>query len=176
MNEEELVQRCRQGDREAQQELYAQNADRVYRLLLRMAGNADDAFELSQDAFVRVFSHLDRFDARSRLATWVYQIALNEGRQYLRRRKLQRVKLAEIDATDTAAGNDTADIRLDVTEALGQLPEEERTLLILRYYEQLSYEEIAEAMEKPVGTVGSGLNRARRLLQRQMSREDAPRA
>jgi RNA polymerase sigma-70 factor (ECF subfamily) len=155
--------------------VYAQNADRVYRLLLRMTGNADDAFELSQDVFVGVFSKLDRFDARSSLSTWVYQIALNEGRQFLRRKKLHQAKLTEMNRPSETSDTPAADIRLDIAEALDRLPEEERTLLVLRYFEQLSYDEIAEAIDKPAGTVASGLNRARKLLREQLSPEDARR-
>ena len=155
--------------------MYAQNADRVYRLLLRMTGNADDAFELSQDTFVRVFGMLDKFDGRSRLGTWVYQIALNEGRQFLRRKRLGELKLAEIDAPTEAPASQSTDSRLDVAEALGRLPEEERVLLVLRYFEDLSYSEIAELTGRPVGTVGSGLHRARKLLQGWLSPEDVSR-
>jgi len=175
VSEKELVDRCRQKDREAQRELYAQNADRVYRLLLRMTGNADDAFELSQDAFIRVFSTLDGFDARASLGTWVYQIALNEGRQFLRRKKLQQVKLTEMNPSAATPGDHTADIRLDIAAALQHLPEAERTLLVLRYFERLSYDEIAERVGWPTGTVASGLNRARKLLREQLSPADAPR-
>jgi RNA polymerase sigma factor (sigma-70 family) len=140
-----------------------------------MTGNADDAFELSQDAFVQVFSSLDRFDGRASLGTWVYQIALNEGRQFLRRKKLQQTKLTAIEPSAGTPEDSTADNRLDIAEALDQLPEEERTLLVLRYFEQLSYDKIAEATGKPPGTVASGLNRARRLLREKLSAEDVPR-
>ncbi len=73
-----------------------------------------------------------------------------------------------MDPPSATSGNHTADIRLDIAEALDQLPEEERTLLVLRYFEQLSYDEIAQAIDKPAGTVASGLNRARKLLREQM--------
>lgn len=175
VTEKELVQRCRQGDRKAQRDVYARNADQVYRLLLRMTGNADDAFDLSQDTFVRVFSSLDRFDARASLGTWIYQIALNEGRQFLRRQRLQRAKLAEMEPSKEPASQRASDIRLDVAEALDRLPEEERTLVVLRYFEQLSYDQIAEATGKPAGTVASGLNRARKLLMERLRPENAPR-
>lgn len=168
MTECQLVERCRQGDREAQRELYAQHVDRVYRLLLRMTGNRDDASELSQDVFLRVFEHIDRFDGRASLGTWVYQIALNEGRQFLRRKGRDQAGRAEWGqrASTDQVGPDHA--RLHIADALERLPEEERTLLVLRYFEQLSYAEMAKALEKPAGTVASGLNRARQLLKERL--------
>lgn len=175
MHESELVHRCRAGEREAQRELYALNADRIYRLLLRMTGNADDALELAQDVFVRALDRLDRFDGRSRIGTWIYQIAVNEGRQFLRRRKHQQILMAEIEAPDDADARTAADNRLDVAAALDQMPEEERTLLVLRHFEELSYEEIAATVQKPAGTIASGLNRARRMLRELLSPENLPR-
>lgn len=171
VSEQALLKRCRDGDREAQQELYALNADRVYRLLLRLTGNRDDASELAQDVFVRVLTHLNRFEGKSDIRTWVYRIALNEGRQFLRRRQRQQVKLAEIDPAGDYVPTASAELKLDIGEALTCLAEEDRTLVVLRHFENLSYEEIAEAMGKPAGSVASGLYRARQTLRRILSPE-----
>lgn len=169
MTQDELLDRCRQGDRQAQRELYDLNADRVYRLLLRMTGNPEDASELAQETFLRAYAALDQFDARASLHTWIYQIALNEGRQFLRRSRRREIKLAEVETASEVEADITTDIRLDITAALDLLPEEEKTLLVLRYYEQQSYDQMAIALDKPPGTIASGLNRARRLLLEKLS-------
>jgi len=165
VNEQELVDRCRKEDREAQRELYAQTADRVYRLLLRMTRNADDAYELTQETYLRVFQHIRGFKGTSSVATWIYQIALNEARQFLRRKKRRKETpddVAHLAERIAPTGNDP--VKMDLADALDRLPETERTLIVLRHFEGLSYDEMAHVLEKPPGTIASGLNRARRML------------
>jgi RNA polymerase sigma-70 factor (ECF subfamily) len=169
VNEHELVERCRQGDREAQRELYARTSDRVYGLLLRMTGNADDAADLAQDTYLRAFRGIGQFRETASVATWVYQIALNEARQFLRRRKRREEAPGEMDEVAEASGRTGHDpIRLDIEEALARLPEGERTLIVLRHLEGLSYQEMARVLAKPAGTIASGLNRARQMLREQL--------
>ncbi len=174
VTEAELMEGCRRGEREAQRELYARTADRTYRVLLRMTRNADDAFDLAQETYLRAFERMGQFKGTSSLGTWVYRIAVNEGLQFLRRRKTgigaveRRAALAE-----QANGASAADSRLDLAEAIDRLPDAERTLVILRHFEELDYAEIARVMEIPAGTVASGLNRARRML-REMLEASAP--
>lgn len=165
MTESQLIQRCRQGARDAQRELYAQTCDRIYRLLLKMTHNPEDASDLTQATYIRVLQNIHQFDGTSRVATWVYRIAVNEALQFLRGEK--RRGLRELDrGRGTIAASETAasDARLDVAEALAQLPPDERTLIVLRYFEGLSYAEMAEILGKPSGTIGSELNRARQKL------------
>jgi RNA polymerase sigma-70 factor (ECF subfamily) len=165
VTESQIVKRCGEGDREAQQELYAQTCDRIYRLLLRMTHNADDAAELTQETYLRVFRNIQQFDGKAHISTWIYRIAVNEGQQFLRRKKLHYKTMEQQEAPGEAdSGDETADIQLDVREALDRLPETERVLLVLRYFENLNYNQMAEVLEKPPGTVASGLNRARQML------------
>ena len=165
MTESQLIQGCRQGARDAQRELYAQTCDRIYRLLLKMTHNPEDASDLTQATYIRVLQNIHQFDGTSRVATWVYRIAVNEALQFLRGEK--RRGLRELDrGQDTIAASETAasDARLDGAEALAQLPADERALLVLRYFEGLSYAEMAEILGKPSGTIGSELNRTRQKL------------
>ncbi|RME38752.1 MAG: sigma-70 family RNA polymerase sigma factor, partial [Planctomycetota bacterium] len=85
--ERDLIARCRQGDRNARRTLFERTSDRIYRLLLRMTGNADDAFDLAQETYLRAFTEIGKFDGRSNVATWLYRIAVNEALQCLRRRR-----------------------------------------------------------------------------------------
>ena len=165
MTEAEIVQLCKEGDREAQRELYAQSCDRIYRLLLRMTHNAEDAAELTQETYLRVFRSIHTFAGASSVTTWIYQIAVNEARQFLRRQKLSDEAATELRRPvrqGSEGGN--ADVRLDIEEALAKLPVAERTLIVLRHFEGLGYGEMAKVLGKPPGTVASGLNRARQML------------
>jgi RNA polymerase sigma-70 factor, ECF subfamily len=175
VTEKQLVDGCRRQDREAQRQLYAQTADRIYRLLLRMTRNAEEAADLTQETYIRVFRHIDRFEGDSSLYTWIYRIAVNEARQHFRRRGRHDEILREemgrpVEAQ--AGGQEASALAMDVRAALDRLPAEERMLITLKYFEGLDYAQIAEALEKPAGTVASGLNRARRMLQGFLERGD----
>jgi len=174
VSEEELVQKCREGDRGAQRELYARTSDRIYRLLLRMTGRAEDAFDLTQDTYLKVFAAIQRFEGHCGVETWIYRIAVNEARQFLRRQRLQQHKLRFLRTLrDPEPAPADEGLAVQVRDALGRLPLEERTLLILRHFDELSYNEMAEVLEKPPGTIASSLNRARRML-RNLLEEDLP--
>ena len=161
-----MVQKCREGDRDAQRAIYAQTSDRVYRLLLRMTGNPDDAFDVAQETYLKVFANIHRFEGSSGLTTWIYAIALNEARQFLRRNKRRtnslRLTSAMPDHADETQENTVAAI--DIREALAQLPDLEHSLIVLRHFDHLSYAEMARILGKPEGTIASSLNRARRQL------------
>lgn len=165
MTEDQIVEGCRRRDRTAQRELYAQTSKKIYRLLRRMTRNSDDAFDLTQSTYLRVFERIDQFDGASRLTSWVYRIAINEALQFLRQRRRHESRLAKVAKSSTMAGpQESEDVQMDVEEALAKLSEPDRALIVLRYIEGLSYTEIAQVLEKPVGTISSGLNRARQAL------------
>lgn len=169
VNEHELIEACRNGVREAQRELYEASGPRIYALLLRMTRNGDDAAELMQDTYIKVFKSITSFTGASRVETWIYQIALNEARQWLRRRDVYHDKLDRIrQDSDPMSSQADKDLELDVHEALEHLPEDEKTILILRHFEEMSYADIAEATGLPAGTVASRLNRARQRLQERL--------
>lgn len=165
-DEQSLIDGARRGDREAQREIYARTADRIYRLLLRMTRNPDDAFELVQETYLRAFTRISQFDGRSALATWLYGIAVNEGLQFLRRSTRRRTQELEpsLDPPDADSDNDRAYVQLDVEDALAALAPDDRAILLLRYQEGLDYAAIAEIAGCPPGTVASRLSRAREHL------------
>ena len=166
LNEVELIHRCREGNREAQRALFEQTSGPVYRLLLRLSGDPDDAFDLTQETYVKAFSAIARFDGRSSLKTWLTRISVNEALQHHRRsqsfqRKLERMTQGWTEESETTSG--TA-CRIDVNQALSQLDPAERAILLLRYHEGLDYDAISHATGVSAGTVGSRLNRARQRL------------
>ncbi|NOS99991.1 MAG: RNA polymerase sigma factor [Phycisphaerales bacterium] len=166
MDDRRLVERCRTGDRNAQRELFEQTSPRVYRLLFRITGNADDASDLTQDTFVKGLTRIGEFDGRSSLITWLHRIAVNEALQFQRRGKVLRRKLNDLAAAQTEGYEDAARLTrfMDVEEALLALPTAERTMLLLRYQEGYDYRTIGELTGLPQGTVASRLNRAREQL------------
>jgi RNA polymerase sigma-70 factor (ECF subfamily) len=161
-NDTELAHRCQRGDREAQRTLYDSTAVQVYRVLLRMTGGSDEAFDLTQESYLRVFRGIHAFDGRSRLSTWVYRIAVNEGLQFLRRRRAASRPFPK--GTFVRPEPAHPHVRLDVQQALGNVDPCDRAILVLRYQEGLDYREIAGILQCAEGTVGSRLNRARNRL------------
>ncbi len=167
MTERKLVERCVSGDREAQRELYAQTSERVYNLLLRMTGNAEDAFDLAQDTYLKAFAQIGQFDGRARLATWLYRIAVNEALQFLRRTRREQARRAGLAIRPGSQGGaDQVADRLDVADALDALPPGDRAVLLLRYQHGLDYRALAETLDCSEGTVASRLNRARARIRR----------
>ena len=172
MTEQELVQRCRDGDRDAQRALYDRTSQRIYRLLLRMTGREDRAADLAQETYLRAFAQIQDFDGRAAVATWLYRIAVNEGLQFLRRLQRERQRSSpparprsglptEVATADPV---DPLIARLDVSAALLALSPDDRAVLLLRYQEGLDYRRMATALDCAAGTVASRLHRARARL------------
>lgn len=170
-----LIRRCQKGDRAAFDSLVSQYEQRAYQYAFRLTRDQDEACDVVADAFVRVYSAVKNFKGKSSFSTWLYRIVSNV---YFDRRKRQR-RHTHL-SLDAPAGSDesrTIDIadsgdgpeelaeqgaREDVlNSALDSLPELHRAMLVMFHLEGLSYVEIAEAMDLPVGTVKSRLNRAR---------------
>ena len=166
MKEEELIQRCREGDREAQRALFEQTSGPVYRLLLRLSGNPDDAFDLTQETYVKAFGAIVEFDGRSSLKTWLTRIGVNEALQLHRRSRSFKRKLEHLaqGLTEECEPTSGTACRIDVNDALNELESSDRAILVLRYHEGLDYEAISQATGVPAGTVGSRLNRTRQRL------------
>ena len=188
--ERDLIRRCREGDAQAQRELYDLTIERIYRLLLRLTRNEQDAFDLAQETYLRAFTKLDDFGARSCFATWVYRIAVNEALQFLRRENRGQsgrqttpadptaracaADLALDQGMDTGTEDQTIS-RLDLNDALDDLAPIDRSILLLRYQEGLDYRAIGEITGCPEGTVASRLNRARVRLREKLADGYAPR-
>lgn len=162
MDESELIDGCRRGDRDAQRRLYERYGERIHRLTLRLTRNAQDAFDLTQETFVRAFQRISAFDGRSDVGTWLYRIATNEALQLFRKRGTEQRHLRVLaEQRSVAANPGSATDSPDVDGALAQLSEPHRAILILKYQEDLSYDEISDVLEIAPGTVASRMNRAR---------------
>ncbi len=167
----DLAERHRYGDAEAFEEIYRRFAKMVFNLALRMAGTVEEAEDLTQEVFLRVYRHLAKFNGRSTLKTWIYRITLNHCRSRLGRRKLPTRPLAEenegegAELVDERRGPEEDALARDasrrVARALRGLRPRFREAVVLRDLEGLSYDEIAEVLEIRIGTVRSRIARGR---------------
>ena len=170
MNELLLISRARGGDRDAFGELVEQYRDNVYRLAYRMCGNAYDADEAAQEAFVAAWRALPNFRGDAKFSTWLYRLTTNAAIDVMRREKRHQT-VGDGEMVDLADDADSPQETVERTEqqeavqkALATLSEEYREVLLLRYMEELDYAEIAEVLQLPSGTVKSRINRAKAAL------------
>lgn len=176
MDEDKIVQRARRGDAAAFEQLVTAYRDRVYRLALRLCGNGADADEAAQEAFLAAWRGLPNFRGESRFSTWLYQLATHAAIDLMRREKRHAAgDIDEVDAPDSAPSPhqqaERNEQRQAVREAVLALPPEQRQVIVLRFMEELSYEEIGAALHLPVGTVKSRLNRAKAALREILSQK-----
>ena len=174
-----LVERCNSGDDVACARLVADHQRMVYQLALHLLGDPQEALDLSQEVFLRVFRTLPQFRGQSALRTWIYRIVVNQAsnrqRWWRRRHRSQQVALDELTATHGELAESRHSAMPDrvlqqretagrVWAALDELPFEQRAVVVLREIDGLSYEEIATSLDVAVGTVKSRLARARETL------------
>jgi RNA polymerase sigma factor (sigma-70 family) len=175
----ELVKRAKQNDPKAFEKLLKKYRKSVYYMLLKMVNNADDADDLTQEAFAKAFNSLPKFDSKYAFSTWLFRIATNNCIDFIRKKRVNTVSI------DTPYENDEGDnMSFDIRDpdlnpddimlrkqrkeylqmAVEKLPEKYKLLVDLRYFQELSYEEVADELELPLGTVKAQLFRARELL------------
>jgi RNA polymerase sigma-70 factor (ECF subfamily) len=166
----ELVRRFREGDQQAFAELLRRHERSVYNLAYRMIGRVEDARDATQDSFLSCYRHLGSFRGEAAFSTWLHRIAINACYDLLRRRK--PVTSLEDELIEPAPAEDHAEavaIGADVQRALLAVPEEFRAVLVMHEVQDLPVEEIAEALQIPVGTVKSRLHRGRAALGRALA-------
>jgi len=160
--DEELIALFRDGDPSAFEELVKRHEQRIYNLCLRMLGKPEDARDATQETFLAALRRLSGFRGDSRFSTWLHRVAVNSCYDTLRRRQ-RRPEEALPDEPGPAPGDlaESAAEAVDVRQALLRIPEDFRTVLILHDVQDVGYEEIAEILGVPVGTVKSRLHRGR---------------
>jgi RNA polymerase sigma-70 factor (ECF subfamily) len=179
-----LVRASQAGNAEAFGQLVSRHQARLYPTLLRLTGSPDDALDLMQDAFLRAYQKLDSFRGGSSFYTWVYRIAVNLALSHRRHEKADpTARLAVhpdapgeiLDAADGDPASALLQAERDalVQRALLELSDDARAVVVMRDMDGLSYEQIAETLEVPVGTVRSRLHRARSDLRDRLLRLEA---
>jgi RNA polymerase sigma factor (sigma-70 family) len=172
-----LVQKATQGDQKAYAELMGRYRDAIYYMLLKMVNNASDAEDLTIEAFGKAFKNIQQYTPNFAFSTWLFKIATNNCIDFIRKKKTTTVSLDQNDEDNEKAPQDLQAPILDPEESMiksqkqvmmreivSKLKPRYRKLIELRYFKEFSYEEIAEELELPIGTVKAQLFRARELL------------
>ncbi len=178
-----LVERAKEKDAKAFQKLMKKYHKSVFYMILKMVNNADDAEDLTQEAFAKAFSSLDKFDATFAFSTWLFRIATNNSIDFIRKKRIRTISLdnswendegdsMSIDPKDPDPNPGEEMLREQRKEylaiAIEKLPAKYKLLVELRYFRELSYEEVAVELNLPLGTVKAQLFRARELLNEQL--------
>ena len=180
MQDELLIRRAQRGDADAFEQLLLEHQKNVYNLCYRMAGNPDDAMDLSQETFLRAWRCLDQYQFASAFSTWLYRLCSNICIDFLRRRRRQQTVPLTFEDADgeeqTYAVPDAQPLpeeqvelkltRETLAAAMAQLLPEHRAVLQLRVVNEMSYEQIADVLDIQIGTVKSRLSRARNQLKK----------
>ncbi|HEX2343955.1 MAG TPA: RNA polymerase sigma factor [Vicinamibacterales bacterium] len=175
-----LIEQCLSGDQAAWEAVVRQHWRKVFNVAYKFVGKHDEAEDLAQDIFLKIFKALDTFDRRANFQTWIISIARNLCIDHYRSVRKERETIArEVDAGElTPASGDVgpdgvleqSDLRALLQRALEKLPVSLRTAVVLRDLQELSYQEIADRLRLPEGTVKSRINRGRLELARQIRR------
>ncbi len=180
--DQELVRRSIEGEESAFNELISRYKRGVYTLIVRMVRNSETANDLSQDTFIRLYSSLSSYNPEYKFSSWLFKIANNLTIDYLRRQKQYVLSLDQPFETEkdtmqfqvSVEGEDPLD-RIEalelgekIKEAIEKLPPDYRRVILLRHVEDMTYEEIVEVTDLPLGTVKTLIFRGRRLLRKHL--------
>ncbi|MES2377935.1 MAG: sigma-70 family RNA polymerase sigma factor [Bacteroidota bacterium] len=185
-NDFHLVVKAREGSQKAYADLMQRYKDSIYFMVLKMVNNKEDAMDLTVETFAKAFEKLDKYQPEYAFSTWLFRVATNNCIDFIRKKKLNTTSIHGM--TDEDGDEKQLQIKADVlnpeetsikkqqTEELKlliqSLPARYRNLITLRYFDELSYEEIAQQLDLPLGTVKAQLFRARYLLGNIMNRFD----
>ena len=176
------IRRCKRGEEAAFAEILARYRGPIYNLCYRMSRSPEDARDLAQEVFIKVFRLLDRYDEEYAFSSWLFRIATNHCIDHLRRNRLRFLSLDGVVGPDgeeyelqLPSGDPEPDTVLERKEALARLeeviadlPPHYKAITLLRHQQQLSYEEIAVILQLPLGTVKARIHRARAQIQQML--------
>ncbi len=182
MSEQEYIEKCKRGNREAFVYLVEQYEKKILNHCFRMLGNLTDAEDATQEVFVKVFRFIKSYTGQSSFSTWIYKIASNVCLDYLRKNKRHQKDTVSIhqqnkdgeefflsiedDAPSPYEKTKAGEARRILVEALDKLSQEQKQVIVLRDIEGFSYDEIANILGTATGTIKSRINRARQNLQK----------
>jgi len=181
VNDDHLIKQTLSGNRDAFGELVTKYQVRLYNTMIQVVGNAEDAHDVTQDAFMQAFLRLDTFRFSSKFYTWLYRIAFNVAigmrRRYRTHRMLDSIqqeineRLVDHEKRPEEHLISQENIKT-VRNAIENLDHDFRSVVVLRELEDFSYEEIAEILDVPIGTVRSRLHRARVIIRERLARHN----
>jgi RNA polymerase sigma-70 factor, ECF subfamily len=174
-NDGEVIEACQQGDPDAFRLLFEAHRDKVYSIALRFTGEESAAMDIAQEVFLKVLGRIHSFRREARFETWLYRMTVNTCLDHQRRRR-RLIPLIEdwLEAVRPSKASALTDLLREeaqgqVQKMVARLAPEHRMVVVLRYTEGLSYEEIAEVLGCSKGTVSSRLNRAHKILERRLA-------
>ena len=168
--DQEIVRRCLSGDADAYAVLVERYGGRVYNVALRITHDGDSARDCAQDAFIRAYRALHQYDPAYPFGPWMFRITTNASLNFVQRGRGREITVEELpeDPEPPEAGPELSAVRREevqeVLAAMAELPPAYRAALALRHMQQLSYQEVADALGIPLGTVKTHLHRARAAL------------
>jgi len=176
------IKQVKKGDQNAFAEIVDIYKDKIYQLCYRMLGNAHEAEDISQEAFIRAYVNIHTYDMNKKFSTWLYRIATNLSIDRIRKKKPDFYLDAEVSGTDglnmysqVAADVslpedelETLELQQTIQNEILKLPDKYRTVIVLKYIDELSLNEISEILTIPVGTVKTRIHRGREALRKQL--------
>ncbi len=173
--DQEIVQRCLSSDANAFADLVERYGGRVYNVALRITHDPDAAHDCAQDAFIRAYRALHQYDPAYPFGPWIFRITTNASLNFIQRGRGREITVEELpeDPEPPEAGPELVSVRKEEVEevlaAMAELPPAYRAALTLRHMQQLSYQEVADALGIPIGTVKTHLHRARAALKAKLA-------
>lgn len=176
LSDNDLVRLVREENPELYSKVIERYQTKLFVYLFRLIGNREEAEDILQDVFLKAYRNLNSFDVERKFSSWIYRIAHNEAVNHIKRKSLKRFiswdsitsSKDKLESSSTEEGADKAWIRKEtsreIDEAIKKLPFKYRQVLVLRYYSDNSYEEISDIIGRPVNTVGTLINRAKKKL------------
>lgn len=173
MKDEEIVAAVQRGEHAAFSHIISRYQGKIYSYIFRLTNHAEEANDITQEVFLKAYRHLHTVDTDRKFSSWIYRIAHNESVNWLKKRT--RTKVESLDAqmemgiqiasnVDVANQYAKEEEQKEVRAAINTLPEKYRRVLELRYLQEYSYQEISKALGKPINTVGTLINRAKKLM------------
>jgi len=179
-NDFSLVEKAKEGNQKAYAELMQRYKDSIFFMVLKMVNNKDDAMDITVTTFAKAFENLEKYRPEFAFSTWLFRIATNGSIDFIRKKKLATTSIDAMGGSGENGDDRIFEIKSDVLnpeetsikkqqteqlkEIIDKLPARYKTLIVLRYFDELSYEEIAEQLDLPLGTVKAQLFRGRDLL------------
>jgi RNA polymerase sigma-70 factor, ECF subfamily len=176
LSDNELIELLKCKNPLVHDEIASRYQRKLFIYLYRFVGNKEETEDLLQNVFLKVFKYCENFDTKRKFSSWIYRIAHNEAVNYIKRKSIKKfisledfVSSKDRIETKTEAKSPMEvwmgkELRLEMEDALKKLPEKYREVLEMRYFSEKSYEEISKILKKPVNTVGTLINRAKKKL------------
>ncbi len=171
--EADIIYRCRSGDRAAFNQIVRDNQERVYWVIRRMVRDHDEALDIAQDVFIKAYQKLDSFRGDAKIFTWLYRIAVNLSLNHVRKSRLRSFfSLSDADSdlvrddSDPGQQVENSEMRGLIDRAIETLPEKQRAVFVLRYFEELPYEEISTILKTSTGGLKANYHHAVRKIER----------